>query len=589
MVSKAATSRFLMQATLGYDQALLDKVHSEGPLNWLKAELERPVKSGRSYAATTRDIWQDFKKRLVARHGARALNGEGNNPALPYKWYFHMAWWQHTLSHKDDLLRQRVAQALSEILVISDNSVLELDAVGMGSFYDILYQNAFGSYADMLYAVSMHPTMGIYLSHMNNRKADPANNIHPDENFAREIMQLFSIGLHQLNIDGSEKTGSDGNPLPTYDNQDIRELARVFTGLKAHSYRYEWQTSFWDPSFDGYEVGFDDNVEKAYKTVPFVEMTKPMNFDESYHDREPKSLLGGHIRLPGGQRGEDEVRSVARALVSHPSTAPFVARHMIARLVTSNPSKAYVSAVARAFGPNGDMKRMIETLLTYPLTNDVSEAGLKGAYQSDGRTVQSQKLKSPLLRMTQLLLAFNASNQSGKMWVTGDDMQDQVAQHPLSAPTVFNFYKATYTPHGELERRGLVAPEFEIHTSATSIAYVNFMYYWLFAERLPAVSTVIGQSEEGKMVPELDPEYLYTQSQDQLALNLSEEIAAAANPDRLEALVDRLGVLLTGRENLKIKPAVLRAYLDYVDQPKWVVQTILFMIAISPEFSVQEA
>ena len=198
--SKQQVSRFLMQATLGANQALVDKVSRQGIESWLQQELTHPLQEDNIFESATAGIWKYFRNKLVDAHGERAIDGDGNNPALPYKWYFHMAWWQKSLESQSQLLRHRIALALSEILVISDNSSLELDAIGMASYYDLLFKHAFGNYADLLYDVSMHPCMGVYLSHMNNQKADPDKHIHPDENYAREIMQLFSIGLYEVNI-----------------------------------------------------------------------------------------------------------------------------------------------------------------------------------------------------------------------------------------------------------------------------------------------------------------------------------------------------------------------------------------------------
>ena len=588
MDSLAKTSRFLMQATLGSDRDTQAAVAKTGINRWLKQQLDTPPISDSLFESGTRKIWSDFRRKLVRAHGERALNGDGNNPALPYKWYFHMAWWQHTLSSKEDLLRQRVAQALSEILVISDNSPLETNSIGMASYYDLLYKHAFGNYADLLYDVSMHPCMGVYLSHMNNQKADPSRHIHPDENFAREIMQLFSIGLFNLNPDGSHKRDAQGNSIASYDNRDIKELARVFTGLKAHSYNYEWNTSTWDSSFNDYPVKFDDGVDKTYKTVPFVTMTKPMTVEESYHDRDAKSLLKGHITLPGQQTGEKEIRTVCERLVAHPNTAPFIARHLINQLVTSNPSAEYVEAVARKFGKRGDMKATIEEILSFPLKHPVAKVRLKSATKQDGTLVQSQKLKSPLLRTTQLLLAFNAHNRSNKLWLIGDDIQELVQQHPVSAPTVFNFYKPNYTPHGPLEKSALVAPEFEIHTSATSIAYVNMMYYWFFGNYYPAVSTRIIENGPEINVAELDPDKLQTFAEDALKLDFSREIQLASE-GKYDQLIDEMSLLLTGNTNLALKPRIKAAFKNYRQNAEWVVQTVAFMLAISPEFTVMEA
>lgn len=583
------TNRFLTQATLGFDWSLLNEVHKQGEKAWLKSQLASPPLKHGLFEEATKDIWEDFKARFISAHGSDAINGDGNNPALPYKWYFRMAWWNHTLTERTDLLRQRIALALSEVLVISDNSPLELDAVGMASYYDLLYMHAFGNYGDLLSEVSLHPTMGIYLSHMNNSKAEPENHIHPDENYAREIMQLFSIGLFELNRDGSEKLDSNGHPIATYDNRDIKELARVFTGLRAHSYRYEWSNSFWDEEYNGYPVGFDDDVEKQYKTVPFVEMTKPMAFDENYHDRGAKTLLQGKIQLREEQNGEDEVRTMIAQLVSHPNTAPFIARHMINRLVTSNPSPKYIEAVASSFGDKGDLKSMIWTLLTYPMTNSISSQKLESAYEDGGQLIQSQKLKSPLERSIQILLAFGVHNDSNKLWLIGDDIEEAILQHPLSAPTVFNFYKPDFSPHGNISKSGLVAPEFEIHTSSTSIGYVNQMYHWIVGGFLPLVSTEIGASVETKMVMEMDPNILWAKKQDKLQLNFSLEIEMATDTNRHSELIDHIGLILTGRKELDIKSQILQIITPYKDQSEWVVRTIIFLISISPEFTIQEA
>lgn len=590
MNTLSQTSRFLMQATLGADQKTIQKVSRQGIDNWLNQQLNSKLSSGNTYADSSRDIWQNFRQKLLSQYGEAALNGESNNPALPYKWYFHMAWWQQALNtNPEHLLRQRVAQALSEILVISDNSQLELDAIGMGSYYDLLYKHAFGNYSDLLYDVSMHPCMGVYLSHMNNQKADPTEHIHPDENYAREIMQLFTIGLYELNPDGSRKPGNNGQPQASYNNEDIRQLAKVFTGLKASAYEYEWDTSFWQSSYNGYPVSFDDGIDKTYKVPPFVNMTNPMSIDEDRHDRSAKKLLNGRVTLPAGQGATREIYSTVQQLVAHPNTAPFIATHLINQLVTSNPSKAYVKSVAAKFGKKGDLKATIKEILSYPQREFAAKKTLPSAREEAGLTVQSQKLKSPLLRATQILRAFNAGNRSGKLWLIGDDMQTLLQQHPLSSPTVFNFYKPDFTPHGPLELAGLVAPEFELHTSATAIAYVNMMYYWFFGEYLPAVSTRINSNPEIHNVPELNPDILNTDEHNKLQLNFANQIAIAKDPEQHDALIDQMSLLLTGKTDLSIKPQIRDAFKHYRDQPAWVVQTIAFMLTISPEFTVMEA
>ena len=588
-MSKQDAARFLMQATLGYDQTLLDEVANIGPGTWLSAQLGDIPAVQRPFEPATRALWLSFKERLTKAHGEAAINGDGNNPALPYKWYFRMAWWQHLLTRRDDLLRQRVAQALSEILVVSDASSLELNSIGMASYYDLLYDHAFGSYADLLTEVSLHPMMGIYLTHINNQKADPVRNIHPDENYAREIMQLFTIGLFELNPDGSEKLDASDKPIPTYDNRDIKEMARVFTGILPSAYHYEWVTSWWDDSYNGSAVSFTDGVETAYKTVPFIEATKPMIIDESYHDRGAKSLLKGRLTLPGDQDGPEEIQSAVAQMVAHPSTAPFVARHLINRLVTSNPSPDYIEHVVGAFGPKGDLRATVEAILTWPLEKEVAEQRLPSARPEGSKHVQSQKLKSPLHRVTQLLLAFNAHNSSGKPWLLGDDLEATLAMHPMAAPTVFNFYKPGFAPHGDLQEMGLKAPEFQLHTSATSVAYVNLTYQWFMEADLPLVSTQIGQGDEQRMVMEMYPPTLRRRYADILRFDFKDQVEMAKDANQLEALIAQMLILLTGHVDSDLQARITTACTPIADRPKRVVQTIAFMIAVSPEFTVQEA
>lgn len=569
-------ARFLMKATLGADYDTIQRVAQQGITTWLDQQLNNVHVASDSFQQKTQTIWDSFRAKLKTAHGENAIR-EGD-AALPYWFYWRQAWWHRTLlkgrtpasSDKElddhDLLRHRVAQALSEIVVISDNSNLQLDGVAMASFYDIFYQHAFGSYRDIIQAVSMHPCMGVYLSHMNNQKADPARHIHPDENYAREIMQLFTIGLYELNSDGSRKKDAQGRDIPTYTNRDITELAKVFTGLKAAAYQYEWQGVPSLPT-NGSSIAFDDGVSKNHKTIPYVDMINPMVADEAFHDTGTKRLLGGYINLPAGQTTQKDIQDVVTALVAHPNTAPFIAERMIQQLVKSNPSPAYVKAVADAFGTTGDMKAMVRALLLHP------------------EATQSKKLKSPLLRTTQVLRAFHANNTSGKLWVLGERMKENLQQQILASPTVFNFYLPDYRPHGKIESEGGVAPEFALHNSATSIAYVNLMYDWLLGNYYPAVSTVISSTKNN--ILETDVEKLKNNADDKLRLDFSTEEQLATS-GQYNALIERVSLILTGRRNFPAAQQVIEAFDSYKHNAQWVVQTVVFMIAISPEFTVLE-
>ncbi|CAA0104604.1 Uncharacterised protein [BD1-7 clade bacterium] len=617
-------SIFLMQATLGADFKTIEQVSNLGIEHWLDDQLDQSWDVDDSFLKKTSEVWRGgagdkgFRQNFVQRFGESAINGEGNNPAIPYKWYFRMAWWHRTLAkagtakatvvpmtgkpaitakeaNTQDLLRHRVAQALSEIIVVSENSNLENDAEGLASFYDLLYQHAFGSYRDLLEDVSLHPVMGVYLSHMNNQKADPARNIHPDENYAREIMQLFSIGLFELNPDGSRKKDASGKDIPTYDNDDIKVMARVFTGLKASKYQYEWPSARIDDgdgnlvpigSINGNTVTFNDGVSKSFKIIPYVDMVSPMTMDEAFHDTDTKQLLNGHIQLPAGNAGIADIQQAVTGLVSHPSTAPFIALRLIQQLVTSNPTPAYVQAVAQAFGPQGNLKETIKVILSYPLTNPVTIP------TSAGATDKAEKLKSPLLRITQILRAFKARNSTGQLWVTGDAVKQEVNQLPMGAPSVFNFYKPDFSPHGILSTADKVAPEFELHNSTASIKYVNYVYAMLFGKALPLVSTKLGSSST---VPELNGDALLSSANDQnkLTFNFIEELTLAADRATHDQLIDRVSLVLTGKTNLTIKDDIKSTIVNYnpsePQQRLWIVQSVVFLIAISPDFAVLEA
>ncbi|MGB0892952.1 MAG: DUF1800 family protein [Parashewanella sp.] len=619
-------SRFLMQATMGANYQLIEEVSQQGISNWLNDQLSHEYKTDDSFYRKTKAIWRGdsgtkgFKSKILTAYGENQINGVGNNPALPYNYYFRMAWWHKTLvkgnlaadasldsefteqvtlsdaeTSTDNLVRHRIAQALSEILVISDNSILELDAEGMASYYDLLYKHALGSYKDLLTDVSLHPCMGVYLTHINNRKAVSEQNIHPDENYAREVMQLFSIGLFELNADGSHKKDSNGKDIPTYNNDDIKQMARVFSGIKANKYQYEWPNAVINgvplTNIQNQPIEFADGVSNTLKILPYVSMTDVMATEDSFHDLGPKKLLNGWIDLPrrtanGGAAALADIQKAVERLVAHPNTAPFIAKKLIQQLVTSNPTPQYVTAAAQAFGTTGDLKQTVRTILTYPLSNTVTTG--------DSATGNIQKLKSPLLRVTQLLRAFKVSNTDKRLWMIGSDIKQALNQHILSSPTVFNFYKPDFTPHGEIETENKVAPEFELYNAYTSISYVNMIYDWLFGEALPLVSTQIKAGETPPhIVPELNPSVLLANVNSRLKLDFTAELPLAAQSSWPQ-LIERVSLLLTGKKQSSIKVNILDTLANQNDPSNpqnnlWIVQTVVFMIAVSPDFAILEA
>jgi uncharacterized protein (DUF1800 family) len=445
---KFRASRFLAQATLGADIELVNQVIEIGPEAWIDQQFQLPP----SYLTPVMEsIWQE-------RLQMRIDNGEDPSEVFgPWAVDFNYAWWQTNMTN-NDLLRHRVALALSEVLVVSIFSDLRDNAYSLTDYYDMLLEHAFGNYEDLMKDVTLHVSMGYYLSHLNNPKANPEENQRPDENYAREIMQLFSIGLNELNLDGTKKLDGSGNPIPTYDNNDIKEFAKVFTGLGpgAINMYVDWTT---EPYFG---LGFWG-----------TDATVPMAMYEDFHEPGEKHLLNGYT-IPAGQTGMEDIDDAINHLFNHPNVGPFIAYRLIQRLVKSNPSPAYVQRVASAFnGTNGasrgDMKNLIKAILLDPEARD-------DAYVVDE---ESSKLREPILRYTHLCRAIPLDSPLGRFWNNGFDALETLKQHPMASPTVFNFFLPDHSPVGEISDSGLVGPEFKLHNTSTSINYINQVNNWL--------------------------------------------------------------------------------------------------------------
>jgi uncharacterized protein (DUF1800 family) len=551
-VTKQEAVKFLMQSTCGFLPNTVDEVSRIGKEAWLNQQFKKS--SDGSIENKVAGIWEYFKKEHIKVWGKSKI--VNNEQVLPYWFYWRMAWWDTTLK-TEDYLRHRIAIALSEILVISDKSVLELNSFGLANYYDLLFEHAFGNYEDLLYKVSLHPCMGVYLSHLNNPKENKAKNIHPDENYAREIMQLFSIGLYELNMDGTRKLTSQGKPIATYDNDDIKEVAKVFTGLGPGAYWWPWE------DYSNYPVQWGAKENK----IPNIDLSVPMQAFESHHDRTEKRILKKH-RLPKNQDTLKDIKQLVHILVNEQNTAVYISKRLIQSLTSSNPSKKYIKDVASVFKNNGrgevgDLKAVVKTILLHK------------------EAATGVKMKEPMLRATQVLRTFKAHNKSNKLWGTGLFIEEYFNQHPLSAPSVFNFFLSDYAPHGEIEKSGKVAPEFQMMNAATSIGYVNAMYNFFFSKNYLMVSTQASSTRFD--IPEID--YTKLPSKDKVKLDLSnEEAIAKESPSKL---IDHLDLLLTGGTlNPQTKKDILEAVSPFTNRPDWVVETAMFMITISPDFTI---
>ena len=356
------------------------------------------------------------------------------------------AWWEHAVRGPDQL-RQRAAFALSQILVVSDNSPLEGQERMLAAYYDILSANALGNYRELLEQVTLSHAMGMYLSMFQNQKPSNAAGVRADENYAREIMQLFTVGLEELNPDGTPRLDGDGQTIPTYTQADIENLARVFTG-------WSWGGGTQSEHFWWYSA---------------ADLTGPMSAYAAFHDTGAKTLLGG-AQIPAGLTPQQDLERALDILFAHPNLGPFLGRQLIQRLVTSNPSPAYVQRVATAFddngaGERGDLYAVIRAILLDP----EARQGHLSSPQNFG------KLREPLLRLTHLWRVFDGTGLLGNFpyW----NPTRELGQAPLRSPSVFNFFRPDHKPAGLLADAGLVAPEFQITTENTLATTGNVLAY----------------------------------------------------------------------------------------------------------------
>ena len=366
----------------------------------------------------------------------------------------YMAWQQ--LLAAPDVLRKRVALALSEFFVVS---LTGLDSAWrshtIAHYWDTLATHAFGNYRDLLEAITLNPAMGFFLNTKGNRKED-ASGRQPDENYAREVMQLFTIGLLQLNPDGTAKTDAAGKKIDSYTASDVSNLARVFTG-------YDIDQSLNVITVIPQTGGGTRNVGNT------AFARRPMLLAASNHSTLGANFLGASVAA--GTPGAAALKTALDALFNHANTAPFFSKQMIQRLVTSNPSPAYVARVAAVFANNGagvrgDLARVFAAVLL-----DDEARGPAGLAQAE-----FGKLREPMLRLAQWARTFNATS-TNDTWKIGDlsNPATQLGQSPLRAPSVFNFFRPGYVPPSTGLSAGAVAPEFQLVTESSVGGYLNYM------------------------------------------------------------------------------------------------------------------
>jgi uncharacterized protein (DUF1800 family) len=447
-------ARFLIQATFGPKKSEIDDfLHPPTPPNqppratktfdsWIDEQIATPPSSH------LEAMREDFRAFMPTGPNPRINNGNRQN-----------AWWRMTIEAPDQL-RQRVAFALSEIFVISDtNDAISNNSEGAASFYDLLARDAFGNFRQLLEDVTLHPAMGAYLSMLKSAKADEKRGTSADENYAREVMQLFTIGLNELQPDGSYRLSGDGRPIPTYDQATVVETAKVFTGWGFYSPEP-------GPSFGGARANF----------------FQPMMLYPAQHDDGPKTIVGG-VKIPAKAGGTADLRMALDALFDHPNVGPFISRRLIQRLVTSNPSPGYVYRVSEVFarnsqGERGDLGAVIRAILLDWEARSPDVANDFGF----------GKMKEPLLRVTALLRAFDAASATGRFNYTNPE--NALGQAALRSPTVFNFFEPSYVLPGPLAAAGLFAPECQILNQSTAISIPNQLRNFIYANAKPGDSAL---------------------------------------------------------------------------------------------------
>jgi uncharacterized protein (DUF1800 family) len=505
----ADAARLLTQATFGPTTSLLSHVQVVGLTSFLSEQFNIP---------TTLTLPR-VDAAIIA-----LPDDQGPSNSM-----FQEAWW-HTIITAPDQLRQRVAFALSEIFVASSlGNEIGNYPDGVATYWDMLANDAFGNFRQLLEDVTLNPMMGDYLDMVHNDKPRPELNTEPNENYAREVMQLFTIGLYKLNPDGTRQLDNQNEPIPTYDQDVVEGFAHVFTG---------W---YWAQSGTPHWSWAEPNYRQPMQAFP------------NHHDTGAKLLLDG-VTLPAGRSQTQDLEDALDLLFNHPNVGPFVCRELIQRLVTSNPSPAYVGRVAAVFANNGmgvrgDLKAVIQAILLD--TEARSAAGISSPSYGHQR--------EPIVRLANLYRAFNAQASTGKYIV--NNVQLNYGQAPLLSPSVFNFFSPNYLQPGAIAQAGVFSPEFQITTDTTVVTTANSM------------------RSNTYRVPGDNP--------DSIILNLTPVSQLSSSPSTLVNSLNNL--LMSGQMSSAVRDIVVDAVTQMpASSPLERAQTAVHLLVISPEFVIEK-
>jgi len=546
-----STSRFLTQATFGSSLEEIRALTGTQASDWFLQQLREPP----GYLLPVVDEFSAIRSDEFER---TFLAIEAHT----------IGFWRNAIGGRDQL-RQRMAFALSQILVVSNGGGELLTDVpeAVAYYQDLLIRHALGNYRDLLQDVTYSPAMGYYLTYLGSEKGDPATGRMPDENYARELMQLFTIGVAELNADGTQVTGNGGSTVETYGNADVTGLARVFTGLDI------------DPRF-----AFEEDGETEAETAGYL---TPLAIYPERHSERDKTFLG--TTIPAGTPGAESINLALDHLFAHPNVAPFIGKQLIQRLVMSNPSPAYVARVAQVFDtgvfelPSGDV-------VGAGRRGDLTATAAAILFDTEARNLGGQeggKIREPLLRFSHWARAFRVSQPTveytERLWDTSAPLD--LGQHPYRAPSVFNFFRPGHIAQGSMTgERGLVAPELQIVNASSVPGYNNFITDFIFLEpdeeRVEELQAIFDedsiQLDASPAITSFQPDY-------------SPEVALADNP---AALLDQLDLLLTygtlSKETREDVLALLEQLpLDEEEARIDRVRFAVFLLMTSPDYLVQ--
>lgn len=567
--NKNAASRLLSQATLGATYSEIENVTTLGIEKWVDQQLAMP----NSFSIT--NYVQGLHQAIVDSVRRTDTSKNLSNVSLR-NWHFDISWFQGSMT-STDLLRWRVALGLSEIFVTSRISPFDGNPYALASYYDLLLDNSFANYRTIIEKITYHPSMAVYLTFMNNHATDINNGkqIYPDENYARELMQLFSIGLFELNLDGTEKKDVNGESIPTYNSNDIANLAKVFTGLSWGDGKYlgERSKDYWSytKKLKFYAIDSSDAYIRYYSPTPRI---------VNGHEVGAKTFLGQTIADRSVLQGEQDIQDALNIIFNHPNVGPFFSRRMIQRLVTSNPSPAYIQRVATVFNNNGnglrgDMKAVIKAILLDPEARDCC---------NNGNTEFAGMLKEPFLRYMNLVKGVNLSASGGIYRNLMLRQYDKMGQIPMASPSVFNFFSPDYEPDGALKGTDKFGPEFQTLNSQTLTGYMNALSSWIIHDD-PIEYFEFFTGETYK--PNQEPKF-----------NLTADYTLASN-NKIPQLLDKYNLILAHgqlsqnsldiiKQTLLSMPYTIQNGVPSIDDASRRIRIAIYLIMVSSNYIINK-